>query len=279
MKIVPIGSRHSDDIIRRFVASELRIPETDDEGFDKSAAKCEKDCPPGCDCECVCDGKEASSKAETAKEATACPNCGAHMQKTGNMERCACGYGQATQAARTAKAVKDTGVAEYYKKIYPDDYAKEMTSDGCVTPEAGKKVEYGHKPALKVSVRSLLGYTNDVNIPDKNPESGVSSGSGKTETPDPKWQSGDSANSVSGPERVESHGVGSSPKEQGKVDVPDLGVPGKQKAKNARMIVRAGEEAGKVNVRTRGKEKTEDMGTAEFVEKIRKLIAEKSPAL
>ena len=31
--------------------------------------------------------------------------------------------------------------------------------------------------------------------------------------------------------------------------VPDLGVPGKQKAKNARMIVRAGEEAGKVNVK------------------------------
>src|ERR1700689_4786309 len=35
-------------------------------------------------------------------------------------------------------------------------------------------------------------------------------------------------------------------------------------------------EAGKVNVRTRGKEKTEDMPAAEFVEKIRKLIAEKS---
>jgi threonyl-tRNA synthetase len=38
-------------------------------------------------------------------------------------------------------------------------------------------------------------------------------------------------------------------------------------------------EAGKVNVRTRGKEKTEDMLTAEFVEKIRKLIEEKSPGL
>jgi threonyl-tRNA synthetase len=38
-------------------------------------------------------------------------------------------------------------------------------------------------------------------------------------------------------------------------------------------------EAGKVNVRTRGKEKTEDMPTAEFVEKIRKLIAEKSTGL
>ncbi len=38
-------------------------------------------------------------------------------------------------------------------------------------------------------------------------------------------------------------------------------------------------EAGKVNVRTRGKEKTEDILAAEFVEKIRKLIAEKSPRL
>ena len=38
-------------------------------------------------------------------------------------------------------------------------------------------------------------------------------------------------------------------------------------------------EAGKVNVRTRGKEKTEDMLAAEFVEKIRKLIGEKSASL
>src|SRR5437868_2705150 len=38
-------------------------------------------------------------------------------------------------------------------------------------------------------------------------------------------------------------------------------------------------EAGKVNVRTRGKEKTEDMLVGEFVEKIKTLIEEKSPAL
>jgi len=38
-------------------------------------------------------------------------------------------------------------------------------------------------------------------------------------------------------------------------------------------------EAGRVNVRTRGKEKTEDMPAAEFVEKIKRLIAEKSPGL
>jgi threonyl-tRNA synthetase len=38
-------------------------------------------------------------------------------------------------------------------------------------------------------------------------------------------------------------------------------------------------ESGKVNVRTRGKEKTEDMAATEFVEKIRKLIADKSATL
>jgi threonyl-tRNA synthetase len=38
-------------------------------------------------------------------------------------------------------------------------------------------------------------------------------------------------------------------------------------------------EAGKVNVRTRGKEKTEDLSTADFVTKIQKLIAEKSVTL
>jgi threonyl-tRNA synthetase len=38
-------------------------------------------------------------------------------------------------------------------------------------------------------------------------------------------------------------------------------------------------ETGKVNVRTRGKEKTEDMASAEFVEKIRDLIGRKSPTL
>src|ERR1700741_5118894 len=38
-------------------------------------------------------------------------------------------------------------------------------------------------------------------------------------------------------------------------------------------------EAGKVNVRSRAKEKTEDMPAADFVEKIRKLIAEKSPGV
>jgi len=38
-------------------------------------------------------------------------------------------------------------------------------------------------------------------------------------------------------------------------------------------------EAGRVNVRSRGKEKTEDMPAAEFVERVKGLIAEKSAGL
>ena len=38
-------------------------------------------------------------------------------------------------------------------------------------------------------------------------------------------------------------------------------------------------ESGKVNVRIRGKEKTEDMPATDFVERIKNLIADKSPTL
>jgi threonyl-tRNA synthetase len=38
-------------------------------------------------------------------------------------------------------------------------------------------------------------------------------------------------------------------------------------------------EAGRVNVRTRGKEKTEDMPATEFVARISKLIRDKSPGV
>lgn len=64
-----------------------------------------------------------------------------------------------------------------------------------------------------------------VEVPDKNPESGVGDGSGGTDNPDPKWQSGESANSISGPEKVKDHGAGDSPKDAGDVEVPDLGLP------------------------------------------------------
>ncbi|MEY2411824.1 MAG: hypothetical protein QOD84_430, partial [Acidobacteriaceae bacterium] len=38
-------------------------------------------------------------------------------------------------------------------------------------------------------------------------------------------------------------------------------------------------EAGRVNIRTRGKEKTDDMALEEFVKKIKKLIEDKAPQL
>jgi threonyl-tRNA synthetase len=38
-------------------------------------------------------------------------------------------------------------------------------------------------------------------------------------------------------------------------------------------------EAGKVNVRTRGKEKTEDISVAEYIDRVRRLIATRAPGL
>lgn len=232
MKIVQPGSRHSDAIIQRFVAESLHIAETDEEfsktasaeeGSEKTAGKCE--CPPGCKCDCDCHDKTAS----------ACPECGSAMLRKGNMERCACGYAQAAElTAKTAdkKTAKDTSVAEYYRKIFPDDYASELASDKCVTPPAGEKVEYKSKPvdskvSKRVTAREILAgeEAGKCEVPDADPASGLSAGSGDTSTPDPKWQKGDSANSVSGPEKVKDHGAGDKPKEAGDVDVPDLGLP------------------------------------------------------
>lgn len=64
----------------------------------------------------------------------------------------------------------------------------------------------------------------EVTLPDNHPESGLTPGSGG-DCPDPKWQKGDSANSVSGPEKVKDHGTSGKPKESGDVKEPDLGVP------------------------------------------------------
>jgi len=74
---------------------------------------------------------------------------------------------------------------------------------------------------LRISAKDA----GEAEVPDAHPESGVSSGSGATSTPDPKRQSGESANSVTGPEKVKDHGSGSSPKESGDVKTPDLGLP------------------------------------------------------
>jgi hypothetical protein len=90
---------------------------------------------------------------------------------------------------------------------------------------------YEHCPGKKrgaLSLRDLRISAKDAGeaeVPDAHPESGVSSGSGATSTPDPKRQAPPSANSVTGPEKVRDHGTGDSPKDAGDVDAPDLGVP------------------------------------------------------
>jgi hypothetical protein len=86
---------------------------------------------------------------------------------------------------------------------------------------------------LRVSAKDA----GEAEVPDAHPESGASSGSGATSTPDPKRQSGESANSVTGPEKVRDHGTGDSPKDSGDVKTPDLGVP-----KGASMRLTADEE-------------------------------------
>jgi len=86
------------------------------------------------------------------------------------------------------------------------------------------------------------------------------------------------------------------PAEQGSAQNPGISVRVEVDARNEKMNAKIREhamqkvpfllvvgdkeaEAGKVNVRTRGKEKTEDMLAAEFVAKIKGLIEQKSPGL
>ena len=251
MRIGTPGERSSDRIMRKMVAGRLGIAETETERLaangcgscGHSAEKTASDC--SCE-DCPCSGKEA------ARCASGCPECGAAMQVRGNMERCAgCGYATASEEgketlSRTASATKkasETSIlaylikeatedeAAYYKKIFPDEYANELTGK----PDSGKpgeKVEYSSKPADgKVSARRRHAEheAGQCEVPDAHPEQGASAGSGATELPDPKWQSGDSANSISGPEKVKEHGghVGGEPGEAGDVSEPDLGVPSK----------------------------------------------------
>lgn len=97
-----------------------------------------------------------------------------------------------------------------------DNMAKHM--DHC----SGKS---RNKAALSVRDLRASDEAGQVEVPDADPTSGVSSGSGATDTPDPKRQPGESANSITGPEKVKDHGAGDSPKDAGDVEVPDLGVP------------------------------------------------------
>lgn len=238
------GQRASDRIISSFVASTLGCPETDEQDTTtktaaaKTAESC--DCGPGCKCACNCHGKEASH----------CPQCGGGMQVKGNMERCVCGYAQATHAAKTAsdtkKKASETSVEEYYKKIYPDDYVSELTGDPD-SGKAGEKVEYGTVPcdkpvgdvgvkASRVSVRDVVAFGEEQSdvpeagkceVPDKKPTPKSEAPNGAVnEAGDAHMMGGDSANSVGGPNDIPK---GEKPNgkvnEAGDVKVPDLGVP------------------------------------------------------
>src|SRR5947199_9792064 len=83
---------------------------------------------------------------------------------------------------------------------------------------------------------------------------------------------------------------------RGEVGHPGVGVRVEVDARNEKMNAKIREhamqkvpfmlvvgdkeaETGKVNVGTRGKERTEDMGTEEFATKIRSLVSAKSPTL
>jgi hypothetical protein len=231
------GQRASDRIISGFVARSLNIPETEAELTKTAAAE---ECPKGCKC--------AKCAAKTA--GTHCPQCGGGMQTKGNMERCACGYAQATHAAKTASETKkkasETSVAEYYKKIYPDDYVSELTG----SPDSGKggeKIEYGTVPcdkavgdvgvkASRVSVRDILAFGEEqtdvpeagkCEVPDKKPIPKSEKPNGAVnEAGDCHDMGGDSANSVGGPNDIPKGEKPNGPvNEAGEVKTPDLGVP------------------------------------------------------
>jgi hypothetical protein len=149
MRIQEPGSRFSDRMIRRTVAETLGIPETesDRKGLSKTASTHTA----GCDCcECPQDNCKCACKCpdHMAACAATCPDCSTAMQRIGEMDRCPCGYAQAAtekEPVKTvAKSAADASILSYYKQIYPDTYAKELTSDmPPKTPAAGKKVEYG----------------------------------------------------------------------------------------------------------------------------------------
>lgn len=239
------GHRASDQIMTRFVANHLGIPERESDITTKTASVQKTAC--GCDCK---PGEKCAS-CECHKSASAhCPQCGGGLVAKGNMERCACGYAQATAAAKkTAEAVKkasETSVEEYYKKIYPDDYVSELAGSPD-SGKAGEKVEYGHvsidKPvgdvgvkATRVTAREVIAFgeeqkdvpqAGDCEVPDKKPTPPEEKPNGSVnEAGEAKMMGGESANSVGGPNDIPKGEKPNGPvNEAGEVKVPDLGVP------------------------------------------------------
>lgn len=132
---IRVGSeRTSDRISKLITADTLHIPMADSPADEDGHVK------------------TASVSEDATKVAgTGCPQCGAALQKSGSMERCAgCGYAQAsatTEKPVMRKSAKEIDVAQYYKQLFPDAYVKEMTKD---TPSKPKdKVEYEVLPSDK----------------------------------------------------------------------------------------------------------------------------------
>lgn len=238
MRIGTPGQRSSDQIMQRFVASTLGIPEKD--GGSQNL-----------------DQTPVTKTASLKKDAGGCPECGGLMIRKGNMEKCACGFAQATATKKMAEdehKASETSVAEYYKKIFPDDYVGELTG----TPDSGSggdKVEYGNVDvnksvgdvgvkASRVTVRQMLAAEHEESgkceVPDSDPTPPEEQPNGKAnEAGDAKVMSGDSADSVGGPGDIPaSEKPNGAADEAGQVDVPKANLP--SAAKSGRRKVAGG---------------------------------------
>jgi len=228
MRIGTPGLKGSDQIMQRFVAKQLGIPETD--------AQLEKT-------------PEMKKEAAIVVAGILCPECGSRMDRSGNMERCACGYAQATASATKVaekKRASDTSVAEYYKKIYPDDYVSELTGK----PDSSKVTEYGHvpidKPVGDVGMKTSLRVRGEdeagkCEVKDSDPTPPEESPCGSAnEAGECKDMGGESANSVGGPGDIPgSEKPNGKAQEAGQVEVADAGLPSAAKSSRRRVAVGA----------------------------------------
>jgi hypothetical protein len=171
------------------------------------------------------------------------------MQKIAGIRRCVCGF-----ATTAEKPAKETGVAEYYRKIYPDAFVSEMTGDPASIKDDNVKYEVEKSESKKVSSKAILERkrarekkraegldgAGQTDVPDAHPESSVGAGSG-SDKPKAKMITEESANSVSGPNDASKHGPGNG--KYTKTEAPDLG-QGKHKAKRAFPRIADGHPAG-----------------------------------
>jgi len=142
--IVPPGEKYSDRIIRRFVSDALNIPET--AGHVKMAREhCaveDSEHPESMDYTNEMQSSDVLSeyREDQGEDDVTCPVCREDMvEASQNMLRCVCGYATAAPQRRETVLATDTrplreklasetlpGVAEYYKKLYPQEYVNEL---------------------------------------------------------------------------------------------------------------------------------------------------------